>query len=161
MKKKKITRNLCEASHGILLEVFQCAFRNTLQKSIFLPLPQHIPIQIHKKIPWQWDPAGVWYVGRQIWSCSQTEKFRHTSKKNVLTCILFHFHVLFCSLCGEVLVIKGPFYRLFNLFPLTCSIFKMRSSERQQKDKLFRDAQPSNPSNSSLCSQGKAQDTET
>lgn len=68
---------------------------------------------------------------------------------------------LFCSSCGEVSVIKETFYRLFNLFGLTHSIFKMRLSERQQKGKLFRGTQLSNPSNPSLCSQGKAQDTDT
>lgn len=65
-----------------------------------------------------------------------------------------------CSLlydpCGEMLVIKGTFCRLFNLFPLKCRIFKKRLSERQQKGKLFRGtAVPK-----SLWSQGKPQITE-
>lgn len=68
-------------------------------ESIILLQPQHLPLQIHKKIPWKWDPAGVWYVERQRSDPVVKQKIQTHKLKNVITFILFHFHVLMLVLC--------------------------------------------------------------
>lgn len=92
----------------------------------------------HEKHHWQQDPAGAQYVGNQRFD----PVVRQNSDIQVKKKCLYSFQFSYLNICydpsSEMLVIKGTFCRLFNLFPLTCRIFIMRLSERQQKGKHFR-----------------------